>query len=98
MRAKQVDVHGRCGRHCATVTGDLVHHDHGLGHAQPGAAVFFRHGKAEPAAIGHRAVELCREPAVVITLEPILVVELGHDSPNAFADRLVIVVLREVHE
>ena len=68
MRAEQVDVDGRRRRHAATVARHLVHHDHRLGHAEAGAAVFLGHGDAQPAGIGHRAVELVRELAVVVAV------------------------------
>ena len=91
MRPEQVDVHRRRRGHAAAVACDLVHHDRGLGDAEAGAAVLLRHGDPEPAGIGHRAVELEREHAVVVAREPVVVVEPRDDGAHAFADRRVIV-------
>ena len=92
MRPEQIDVHGRGRRHAAAVAGDLVHHDGRLGDAEPGAAVLLRHGDAEPAGLGHRAVELAREDAVLVARQPIVVAEPGHDGAHALADRLTLVL------
>ena len=91
MRAEQVDVHRRGRRHAAAVAGDLVHHDRGLGHAEAGAAIFLRHGDAEPAGVGHRAMELERELAVVVARQPVIVAEARDDGAHAFANGRLIV-------
>ena len=57
--------------------GHRLHHDRGLGDAEPRAAVFLRHGDAEPAALRDRLMERVRKPAVAVACKPILVVEAG---------------------
>jgi hypothetical protein len=45
---------------------DRLQHDRGFRDAEARAAVGLRHGDAEPAGLGKRAVELQREAAVAI--------------------------------
>ena len=95
MRAEQVDVDRRGGGHAAAVAGDLVHHDRRLGDAEAGAAVFLRHGDAEPAGLRHRPVELVREHAVLVAREPVVVVESRDDGAHALADGVALVFGRQ---
>ena len=95
MRPEQVDVHGRGGGHAAAVACDLMHHDGGFGDAEARAAVFLRHGDAEPAGLRHRAMELARKDAVVVARQPVIVAELRDDGAHAFADRVAFVFSRQ---
>ena len=90
VRPEQVDVHAGGGRHAAAVGGDLVHHDGGLGHAQARATVGLRHGNAEPAALGHGAVEIMWEIAVLVALQPVFVAEARDGGAHAFAQGRVV--------
>ena len=62
-----------------------LHHDRGLGDAEPGAAVFLRHRDAEPAAFRDRLMELVRKLAVAVACEPVLVVEAGAELRDRVA-------------
>ena len=73
------------------MAGDFMHHDRGLGHAEAGAAILLRHGDAEPAGVGHRAMKLERELAVVVARQPVIVTETRDDRAHAFANRRLIV-------
>src|SRR3546814_1936463 len=53
------------------------------------------HGDAEPAAVGHRAVEILREFARVVAVEPIFIVERRADGANALANRVEILFGRK---
>jgi hypothetical protein len=98
VRTEQVDVHGACRGHAAAVAGHLVHHDRRLGDAEAGAAVLGRHRDAEPAGVGHRAVEVLRKLAVVVAGQPVVVVEALDDGGHAVADSAVVLADREVHQ
>src|SRR5690606_40618466 len=43
------------------------------GHAQAGAAVLLGHGDAQPAVVGQGRVEVVRETAVAVALQPVVV-------------------------
>ncbi len=75
MQAENVDVDGRGPAHGGAGFGDRLHHHRGLGDAEAGAAVLRRHGDAEPAGVRERAMQLVREIAAAILLQPIAVVE-----------------------
>ncbi len=82
-------------RNGAAARGDLVHHDRRLGDAKARTAVFLGHGDAQPAALGHGAVELTRELAVIIARQPVVVAEMRRDRAHALADRLAFVFRRQ---
>ena len=44
---------------------------------RPAPAVFLRHGDAEPPAFGHRLMKFAGKPAVLVALQPVVVVELA---------------------
>ena len=73
------------------MAGDFMHHDRGLGHPEAGAAILLRHGDAEPAGIGHRAVKLEWKLAVLVARQPVFIVEAANYPAHAFANgRLMI--------
>ena len=84
-------VHARAGG------SHLLQHDRGLGDASPATAVRGRDGDADPAALGHRGVELPGERVGLVEFGPVLVGEPGADLTNRLADEPVIRVLGEVH-
>jgi hypothetical protein len=74
----------------------FVHHDRGFGDAEARTAKLFRHRDPKPSAVGHGAVKPGWKFAVVVALQPILVVEARHHGADALPDgvemRLAIVV------
>ena len=92
---RQVDrraaVHRRTGR------GDLLEHDRRLGDALPAAAELLGDGDADPAAVGHRVVEVPRELVRLVLLGPVLVGVVGADAPDSLADGLVVTRPAELH-
>ena len=69
---------------------DFMHHDRGFRHPETGAAIFFRHGDAEPARIGHRAMKLERELAIVVARQPVVITETCDNRAHAFLNGRVI--------
>ena len=69
-----------------------MHHHRSLADTKARAAIFLRHGDAEPAAFGDRLVEAMREHAIAVPLQPIVVAELVANRLNAVADGPGIVV------
>ena len=70
LEAEDADVHGAAAAHAGAGRGDLLLDDGRLGDAQAAPAVLLGDGQAEPAALGHRVVELpgelvvgCRAPS-----------------------------------
>ena len=57
--------------------GDRAHQHRGLRDAEAGAAIGLRHGDAEQARLGDRAVEVFREFGAPVLLQPIGIVEAG---------------------
>ena len=73
-----------------------MHHDGCLGDTETRAAIFLRHGDAEPAIVGHGAMKFLGKFPVFVARQPVLVVETGNDSADALSDgvemRLAIVI------
>ncbi len=68
----------RAGRvHRAAGTGDLAHHQRGLGKAETASAVLFRNRDAQVSAFGERLVEIVRELVPFVLVAPILVGKAG---------------------
>src|SRR3546814_17890956 len=67
------------------MTRDFVHHLRRFGDTETRTAVFFGHRDTEPAAIGPRLVKRLRTHAVLVTREPVIVVEPGYDCATALA-------------
>ncbi len=83
IEAEDVHVHRRGALHAGARFGNRLHHDGRLGDAEPGAAKFLGHGDTEPAIHRQRLMEVVREPAFLVLLQPIIVPEAGAD----FLDR-----------
>ena len=64
IEPEDVHVHGGGALHAGARLRDRLHHHRGFGDAEPGAAVVFRHGDAEPAVGGERLMQVVREAAV----------------------------------
>ena len=87
MRAEDVEMDGRAGRERAAGVGDRLHQDRGFGDAEPRAAVFLRHGDAEPAGFRDGLVEFDRERAGLVALGPVVVAEPFAQGADGIADR-----------
>ena len=83
--------------HARTGGGHLFEHNRGLGDAAAASAVFGRDGDADPAALGHRLVELPRERVALVPFGPVLIREPGADLADRLAQQPVIRVFGEVH-
>ena len=68
--------------------GDRLHHHRGFGDAEARAAVLLRHRDAEPAVARQRRVEVGREAAFAVALEPVLVGEAAQSFAIASRMRL----------
>src|SRR5450432_3874334 len=84
-------MHRRRRGHSTAMARDFMHHDRGLGDPEAGAAKFLRHRDPEPASIGHGAMELERKLAVIVTRQPVVVTEAGHDRAHTFANSRAVV-------
>ncbi len=90
-------MHGGGARHRRTRFRDRLHHQGGLQNAEPSAAIGFRHGDAEPARLGHRAMEVVRERGRAVVLQPIGVVEPGAEAGHLVAYLLLVGAECEIH-
>jgi hypothetical protein len=97
IEPEHVDVHGGRTRHAGTRFGNRAHHDGGLGDAEAGTAIGFRHADAEPAGVGQRLVKIMRKAALAILLQPISIIEAGADFGDRIANGFLIFREREVH-
>ena len=77
--------------------GHRLHQEGRLGDAETGAAVFLRHGDAEPVAFGHGGKERIREGRGPVALQPVGVVEAAAELQHLVADLLLLVGQGEVH-
>ena len=97
VEAEDVQVDGRGARHAGAELGHRLHQDRGFGDAEAGAAIFFRHGDAEPVGLGHRGEEGVREGRGPVALQPVSIVEAGAELQHLVADLLLFVGQGEVH-
>ena len=97
LETEDIDVDRRRAAHGRAGFRDRLHHEHGLGDAETGAAVLFRHRNAEPAGRGQGGVQLMRKRAGAILLQPIGIVELGAELADLVADLLLLRAQREIH-
>ena len=97
FHAEDRQVQGRAAVHGRTAGSHLLQHDRRLGDALTSAAVLGWNGDADPAAFRHCVVEIPGELVLLVALAPVLVGEVCTDAPHALADRLVVLVLGEVH-
>jgi hypothetical protein len=65
---------GGAGKTRARLRDGLRHH-RGLADAKPGATVGFRHGDAEPPVARAGLMEIRREAAFAVALQPVVVIE-----------------------
>ena len=72
--AEDIDMHGGAARKSRPRFGDGLHHQRSLDHAQARAAIFFRHGDAQPSAIRQILDEVLRKFAIRIAGQPIGIV------------------------
>ncbi len=97
LQAEDVHVNRRRPGHGRAGFGDRLHHDRGLGDAEPGAAVLLRHCDAEPAGSGQGGVQLVRKIAAAIVLQPVGVVELGTELADLVPNLLLLRAQRKIH-
>jgi hypothetical protein len=90
LQPENVDVNRGGSAHGGAGFGDRLHHDRGLGDAEAGPAVLFRHGDAEPAGRSKRTMQLVRKVAAAILVQPIRVVELEAELADLFPDLLLL--------
>ena len=83
IEPEHIHVHGGCAGHAGAGFRNGPHHDRGFGNAEAGAAIFLGNADAEPAGIGQRLVEVGRETALLVLLQPIGVVEPRADFRTA---------------
>ncbi|MHC2151148.1 hypothetical protein ACVIW3_002077 [Bradyrhizobium diazoefficiens] len=75
----------------------VAHHDRGFGDAEPRAAIGLRHADAEPAGVGQRLVEIVREAAVVVLLQPVGIGKTFTDLGDGIANGFLLIGEREIH-
>ncbi len=68
VQSENVHVHGGSARHAGAGFGDGLHHERRLGDAESGAAVFLRHGDAEPATFRERLMKIVGKTALTVAL------------------------------
>ena len=90
LEAENVDMNGRSSAHGGPGFGNRLHHDRGVGDAETGAAVVLRHGNAEPAGRGQRRMQLMRELAAPVLVEPVAIVERGTELEDRIPDLLLL--------
>ena len=81
----------------APVRGDRLHHQRRLGDAEARAAVRLRHGDAEPAGVGERAVEVVGEAALAVLAQPVVGVERRAEPLDRVADAFLLGREGEIH-
>ncbi len=77
--------------------GDRLHHHRRLADAEPAAAIFLRHGDAEPPARGHRPVKLARKAALLVLPQPIIVAKARAQPRDRLTDLLLLRAQGEAH-
>ena len=90
IEAEDVHVHGRRAGEAGARGGDGLHHQGGLGHAQAGAAMFRRHGDAEPAVARQVGVQRLGETAFTVAFQPVFVGIARADAGHGVAQRQLI--------
>ena len=88
VHAEDRQVQRRRAVHARARRGDLLEHRRGLADALAAAAVALGDGDADPAAGGHRVVELPREAVLLVARRPVVVVEAAAHRPHRLADLL----------
>src|SRR5262249_24860763 len=97
LQAENVDVDRGCAAHGGAGFGNGLHHDGGLGDAEAGSAVRFRHGNAEPTGRGERRMQLVRKLTAAILVQPIAIVELEAELAGLIPDLLLLGAQCEIH-
>ncbi len=97
VRAEYVQVDGRRRGIAAAALPDRVHHDRGFGDTETRAADLRRHGDAEPARIGHGAMELVGKARRRIAIRPIVVAETRTDLGDAVGNGAMLGGESDVH-
>ena len=90
-------MHGGGAGHASAGFRDSPHHDRGLDDAQTRAAIAFGNADAEPAGICECLVEVGRETALLVLLQPIGIVEPRADFCHGLADRFLVGCESEIH-
>ncbi len=90
-RREDGDMHCRGAGHAGTGFRHRLHGQRRLGDAEPGPAIFLRHGGADPAAGGEGGHELAGKFPVAVARQPIAVVEPLAKSQHVLADHLLLV-------
>ena len=65
---------------------DFLHHDCGFGHAEPCAAIFFRHRDSEPATCSYSVCEFMWKAVGSVFFRPVAVVELVTEGTDGIAE------------
>jgi len=77
MHAEDRHVHRTGAVHPGSAGRDFLQKDRCLGDAAAVPSIFLRSRDAEPAAVGERVIELCRELMTLVFGHPVVVVELA---------------------
>src|SRR5262245_6728601 len=90
VEPKDVHVDRRGTAESGARLSDRLHQDRSFGNAEPAAAISLRHRNAEPASLRHRLVELVREAAFLILLQPVFIAKTLAQARNGGAHLLVL--------
>ena len=97
-RREDGDMHRRGAGHARTGFRHRLHGERSLGDAEPGPAIFLRHGGADPAAGGEGRHEFAGKFTVAVACQPIAIVEPLAKAQHVIADHLLLVAEHGVHE
>ncbi|KAG0744167.1 hypothetical protein G6F24_016119 [Rhizopus arrhizus] len=99
-RVQAEDIHmdgGRTGKPRARGR-DGLHHQCGFGHAQSGAAVFLRHGDAQPAVARQVGVQRLGKAAFAVAFQPVFIGVTVANARNGVTQRQLIGGEGKVHQ
>src|SRR6266851_767712 len=95
--AEHIHMHRGGAGHAGAGFRNRPHHDRGIHDPQTGAAIGLGNADAEPAGIRQGLVEVGRETALLVLLQPIGIVETRADLCHGVADRFLIGCESEIH-
>jgi hypothetical protein len=97
LQPENVHVDRRGASHACSAFRDRPQHHCSFCDAETRSAILVRHGNPKQAGIGDSSVEVLRERALKVLLQPIIVVETRAELLDETANLLLIVRKREVH-